>query len=123
MKRDMDLIRKILQRIEADQDLNLDDYSTEEICYHVALLKDAGFLEAFLSTGESGDITGVSVTRLTWQGHDFLDATRDDTLWCKAREHVLKPAASWTFSLLLEWLKQEAHRRVFGVPPSSSGTP
>jgi hypothetical protein len=60
------------------------------------------------------------VKRLTWQGYDFLQVTRDDTVWSKAVKHVFKPATSWTVSLLLEWLKQEAHRRVFGSPGSSS---
>ena len=122
MKRDMDLIRTILQRIESDQDLTIEGYGSEEILYHIALLKDAGFIDASLATGESGQIVGAAVQRLTWDGHGFLDAARDDTLWRKAREHVLKPAASWTFSLLMEWLKQEAHRRVFGVPDSSSSS-
>jgi hypothetical protein len=123
MKRDMDLIRTILQRIESDQDLTIEGHGSREISYHVALLKDAGFLDAYLLTDGFGRIDRAVVKRLTWDGHEFLDATRDDTLWRKARKHVLKPAASWTFGLLLEWLKREAHRRVFGGPPDGSGTP
>jgi hypothetical protein len=40
---------------------------------------------------------------------------RDDTVWKKAKEHVLKPGASWTFDILKEWLKAEAKSRL-GLP-------
>jgi hypothetical protein len=42
----------------------------------------------------------VELHRLTWEGHEFLDATRDSKVWKLAKEKVLKPGASWTFSLL-----------------------
>jgi hypothetical protein len=125
MKRDMDLIRAILQRVESDesitpaQPLEIPEHTPEQVNYHIALLKDAGFIEAAIDGDLSGAVTSAFIDRLTWQGHEFLDASRDDAIWRKAKEHFLKPAASWTFSLLLEWLKQEAHRKLFGVPSSS----
>ncbi|MGO8839441.1 MAG: DUF2513 domain-containing protein [Limisphaerales bacterium] len=54
--------------------------------------------------------------RLTWAGHDFLDAARNDTIWNKAKDEFLKPGISWTFSILFEWLKQEARQRFFPTP-------
>jgi hypothetical protein len=47
------------------------------------------------------------VFEITWAGHEFLQSIKDDTLWKKAKEDVLKPTASWTFAILAEWLKQE----------------
>lgn len=128
MKRDMDLIRAILQRIESgegvtpEQPIEIDGHTELEISYHVALLKDADFIEATIQGDNFEAVAFVHVDRLTWQGHEFLDLSRDDTIWRKARQHFLKPAASWTFSLLLEWLKQEARSKLFGVPPNSSGS-
>jgi len=49
----------------------------------------------------------MDIVRLTWEGCDFADAVRSDTLWKKAKEMVIKPTASFTFGLLKDWLKSE----------------
>ena len=46
----------------------------------------------------------------------FLQAMTDNKIWKSAKEHILKPGVSWTTSLLLEWLKLEARRRIPGFP-------
>src|SRR5438067_163459 len=117
MKRDMDLIRLLLLRSAGDEDaLRLaEQYSVPERAYHVALLKDAGFVEAAISRDQHGLPSGAVVMRLTWQGHDFLDAMRDDNIWKKAKEKILKPGVSWTFSILIEFLKAEAKQKLFGA--------
>ncbi|HEY5505834.1 MAG TPA: DUF2513 domain-containing protein [Sedimentisphaerales bacterium] len=125
MKRDMDLIRHILIEVEKGdgkviQTIPLPDGITEEMfAYQVALMRDAGLLEAHIHGTAFQPVLKVTITRMTWFGHDFLQSVRDDTLWAKAKDSVLKPAASWSFSLLVEWLKVEIHQRFFGVPPSS----
>jgi len=120
MKRDMDLVRKILQGTEAldyEQGEPPERYRAEtpEEAYQIALMKDAGLVEADIGT-TNGIPSEATITRLTWAGHDFLDSSRDSKIWKMAKEHVIRPGASWTFSLLLEWLKQEARQRIFGVP-------
>ena len=95
MKRDMDLIRKILLEIgqnESDNDLQeirIEFYSDEEIAYHAYLLEKAGLIDATVSFGW-GTVkpTGYSIRRLTWQGHDFLDACRNEGVWIKAKEKL-----------------------------------
>jgi DNA-binding transcriptional ArsR family regulator len=114
MKRDMDLIRRIVLAV---QDLPLGKgYDTEvlnglegvdplEFAAHVQLLEEAGLVEAALQ-GKGKQIPSFAVVfRLTWAGHEFADSIRDDTLWKKAKDHVLKPSASWTFAALGEFLK------------------
>lgn len=119
MKRDMELIRLLLLQVEqGEAPPELSQYSEDETLYNYALMADAGLIVASL-TPETGVPIAVSVYRLTWAGHDFLDATRDSTIWNSAKEKILKPGASWTFSILVEWLKQEVHKRVFAVPPSN----
>ena len=52
MKRDMDLIRKILLRIEESPDFSfispfdIEGYETEQISYHIELLDEAGLIKA-----------------------------------------------------------------------------
>ncbi len=115
MKRDMDLIRQILIAVEA--------HNSTEPClkiadangaYQVALMKEAGLVEAMIVEDGQGLPAMAVLLRLTWLGHDFLDAARDATLWKQALEKIIKPGMSWSFSLLVEWLKQEARRRLLG---------
>src|ERR1700730_15128309 len=83
MKRDMDLLRALLARIEDDDRLNGADayatnefempgYSGEEVGYHALLLHDAGFIQGNTETPST-----PMIERLTWQGCEFLDDTRN----------------------------------------------
>jgi DNA-binding transcriptional ArsR family regulator len=115
MKRDMDLIRSILQKVESCEDANglehmpeIDGYSKSQISYHMKLLYDAGFIEAqIVDEMGPGCVADFMWINLTWTGQDFLDAARDDSLWKKAKETIIKPGASFTFDLLLAWLKAQ----------------
>jgi Hypothetical protein (DUF2513) len=123
MKRDMDLVRTLLQRIEAEEPLYNPGEDAVAGKYHLRLLADAGLVEAKFMPGPNGEIKAVFDIRMTWQGHDFLDAARDETIWNKAKTHVLKPAASWSFSILLEWLKAEAKAKLLGHVPGANVSP
>jgi hypothetical protein len=123
MKRDMELIRQILQSAEALDFVDDEPYErywakTPSEAYQIALMKDAGLVDAEIDT-TNGIPYGASIIRLTWSGHDFLDSSRDSKIWKLAKEHVIKPGASWSFSILLEWLKQEARNRILG--PTNAG--
>jgi hypothetical protein len=120
MKRDIEMIRQILIDVEAHDSskpcLQVSDYNT---AYQVALMKDAGLVEAIIMPDGQGLPAAAALLRLTWTGHEFLDSSRDSTIWKMALDHVIKPGVSWTFPILIEWLKQEAKRRLLGVPTSS----
>lgn len=115
MKRNMDLIRTLLLAAEADVESISGESSVKEQAYHVALLKDAALVEAQIQLDPMGEPAGYIIFRLTWAGHEFLDSTREDTVWKKAKDHVLKPGATWTFDILKEWLKTEVKVKL-GMP-------
>jgi hypothetical protein len=120
MNRDMELIRQILLKAEALDFEDGEPYEryyarTHDEAYQIALLKDAGLVDADVDTIDGGIPYEATIIRLTWSGHDFLDSSRDNKIWKMAVQHVIKPGASWTFSILVEWLKREA-RRQLGVP-------
>jgi hypothetical protein len=121
MKRDFDLIRRIMtdiERMPAGEQYSdisyLTDYDSATVYHHIALLIDEGLLIGNVVKLNRG-IGGVLVTGLTWKGHDFLDAARNDSIWGKAKDTILKPTVSFTFDLLLQWLKNEAKQRL-GLP-------
>ena len=108
MKRDMDLIRMLLLQQEGGERMpGLDEYPAKVQAHHAALLIDAGLIEGVTQKDRTGQVARFHILRLTWAGHDFLDAARSDTVWNKAKEKVFKPGLSWTFSALLEFLKAE----------------
>lgn len=125
MKRDMELIRNILFEVEAHDSSKPCFQIVDANCaYQVALMKEAGLVEAIVCEDQQGLPTAAVILRLTWIGHDFLDSSRDNKLWKLAMDNVIKPGASWSFSILVEWLKREARRRLLGdqsnTPESSS---
>lgn len=60
----------------------------EETMYQITLLAEAGLIVA------NAHKQGALVQRLTWEGHDFLDAVRSDTVWNKTKEKVTKSVGS-----------------------------
>ena len=117
MKRDMDVVRSLLLRAEAAAG-QVDVHDPVET-YHVHIMINGGLLEGHIITEMGSDQPLEScIHNLTWAGHEFLDAARSDTLWHKAKDKVIKPGASWTFSLLGEWLKAEARKHIpdLGIP-------
>jgi hypothetical protein len=87
MKRDMDLIRAILLEVEKSTSpggcqIKVPGHSPEELYYNAQLAQEAGLIEASFLDNSSA----FHVLRLTYAGHEFLDAARNDTLWVKAKE-------------------------------------
>jgi hypothetical protein len=114
MKRNMDLARDLLLFAEDGNGARIAQYSPDDCAGHFLILKDAGLVLGVVS-GNDMNPGRYMIHRLTWQGHEFLQSMRDDTVWKKAKEHVLIPGASWTFDLLKEWAKHEIQSRL-GIP-------
>ena len=120
MKRDFDLVRRILREVEGippghhAKEFAFDGFAPDVVVAHTVLLVEAGLLDGTVTRFTSGK-TGVAARGLTWAGHDFLDAVQDDTLWAKAKKTVLAPAGSAAFSVVLDWAKAEAKSRL-GLP-------
>ena len=90
MKRDMDLIRRILLRVEEEGNNrgrvvieSIEGYDEDLVLYNVKLLVGAGYLNA------AGTSAGVYLIRdITWEGHDFLDSVRNRAVWRKVHEKL-----------------------------------
>lgn len=121
MKRDLDLIRKILLWMEeqehgfAQTKVALQGYTAEQIAFHVYLLGDGGLAKVSDTTAIGNTSPTAIPLNLTWAGYEFIDAAKDETLWGKAKSVLIKPTGGVAFSVLLEWLKAEAKSRL-GIP-------
>jgi hypothetical protein len=106
MKRNWDTIREILVRLEEippEQDVRLSSFPQEraqEVSYHVELLMEAGLIHGQMSKTIGPGPHDFFAMRLTWQGHEFLDAIRSDTVWQRTKSSFLSKGLSMTFDLV-----------------------
>jgi hypothetical protein len=116
MKRDMEMVRLILLWIESGEEpAELRGTGEAVKNYHLDIMIEAGLLKGHAVQTPGKASPGSVVQRLTWEGHDFLDATKDPGIWQKAKDKVMKPGAALTFGILLEFLKAEAKHKL-GLP-------
>lgn len=106
MKRDMDLIRKILFFLEerpvlkAEDELQIDGYDRDIIKYHMLLLSQAGLVDFEPVKTKTGRIIKVYVLGLNWAGHEFLDAVRSEKVWRKLLKYAKEKGGALPFDLL-----------------------
>lgn len=114
MKRDMNLVREILLWATAQEDAgiyanpSLTDYTEDQIAHHVHLMWQAGLVDAVDTTTLDGAGPSATLMSVTWAGHDFIDAARDNTIWNKTKSKVLSSGVAFTFDLLKEVLVSAA---------------
>ena len=113
MKRDMDLCRKILLEVEswdttvAPRKVQIDGYTEDQIGHHAWLLADGGLVEGVDATGLGVRTRRFMPRALTYEGHEFLDAARNQDRWEQVKQ---KAAAAGTvgFTVIKALLIQSA---------------
>lgn len=113
MKRDMELIRKILITIEYSNQtqglilLKFDGYSDDQISYHVKILYEQGIIEAI----DCSSMTEFEwrAKGLMWEGHDYIDAISDEARWQKVKDWIKSTGKILT----METLKQAVQELFF----------
>ena len=105
MKRDFELVRNLLLNIEGEK-VDISSYTEEQILYHKALLLRRGLAEGpepRYSGRKSSEIPDrVVIHRLTWEGHDFIDAIRDEERWREAKDWISGAGKILTLETLKE---------------------
>ena len=99
MKRDLSLMRDILLRIEAfeptddHQMIRLLDFKDlcsdlPKLSLQIELLSDARFIEIESETSLSRYIKDFTISRITFDGYEYLESVRDDTIWTSVKNHL-----------------------------------
>ena len=111
MKRDMDLIRELLLKLEAlplrpgemvtgltghDKEVAVEGYEPDQITHHLRMLREGDLIE---SPGSQPTDGGITFRSLTWEGRDFLDSVRDPEVWKRTKDGASK-MGTWTFGLI-----------------------
>lgn len=116
MKKDMELIKEILLAVEdantftENLKVDIEGYNEKQINYHVMLLGEAGLIKTTYYSAD--DIPYWYPVRLTWEGHEFLDAIKNDNVWAKLKEKVKEKGSDIPFDVLKE-LAMQLTRAVF----------
>ncbi|MBF0786083.1 DUF2513 domain-containing protein [Muribacter muris] len=105
MKRNWDLIRKILIKLEEKADGTswlessaIRGYGPMTVAYHYKLMQSAGLIEVKdVSDAEQEDFAALS---LTWQGHELLDNIRNDSVWNKVKSTVQTKSLNLSFDVI-----------------------
>lgn len=111
MKRDWELCRKILilteempeeqHRLDVFASSELEGFTERQIGYHVHLLHEAGMIEV-MDAGILNKPFLLFPRFLTMAGHDFLKATRNETVWKKTLAFVKSKGGSVTLDIVKE---------------------
>lgn len=114
MKRDMELLRKILfyfekresdelvtpEDIIAGREVIIEGYDGRLVSDHVDVMYEGSLLEGYADKAKDGRLIKVYPTRLTWQGHEFLAAARNEGVWERARETASANSLNLPFKIL-----------------------
>ena len=104
-KRDWDLIRKILLKLEEKADNTsflendvFDGVSPAIVNYHYKLLEQAGLI----TLEDLSDLDGENYVALslTWQGHEFFDKIRSDNVWNKIKNAAKAKSLDLSFDVI-----------------------
>jgi len=96
VERDMDLIREVLLKVEADPEMDgyhykcfdssdFPGHTNQQIAYHIEQLIEANLLRGGEGTLDS---FSIPISRLTWSGHEFLDNIKDVGVWEQVKVRI-----------------------------------
>ena len=107
MKRNLDLLRKILLHIEENDkgDFNwvpdwgkFEDVDELVIAGHIKMLAEAGYIE--MEDVSTFDGIEYLPHRVTMSGHDYLDSVRDPKIWKNTKTILSKAGGSTSLAVI-----------------------
>jgi len=108
MKRDIELERKILFKIEDKYKpgegsmwgLEIDGYDMPTIAEHCDLLHQQGLIRDYKSFYGNDEIQSFRVGNLTTQGYDYLELIRNNDVWEKTKKEIDEKRLPKTFEVI-----------------------
>lgn len=106
MKMDYDVLRDVMLQIEEKYidvvlyNIKVKDYDMQTIAYHCKLLYEAGFISAYKGLYADGKLHGFSVGALTFEGNEYLNKIRQESVWERTKKVVLEGGIPATIDTL-----------------------
>ncbi len=124
MKRDMNLIRKLLFYFEETQDTEHEDlpkiegYDAKLIKYHIFLMHDSNLLQCNPIKSKTTDaVLYLTPLNLTWEGAEFLEQIRSDDTWNKINHTITSKGGVLTFNLINQVVEDLVGQNNYCVSP------
>lgn len=123
MKRDMDLVRKILLVLEEQKKTRfpisevpfIEGCSEDQVRYHIEIMSQANLLYVHKVDKSDHYAFAADQYSISWQGHEFIEAMRDDSQWNKIKSTMIK-AGGFAFDIAFqvgkEIIKQAAIKAI-----------
>lgn len=114
MKRDWDLIRQILFKVESVpagetiDTIQVEEFNNSTIVEHIRILLSKGLLVGKMYDTNSG--TTDLVKGMSWDGYDFLENARNDTIWKKVMAESKAKGTSTTMVVINGLLTKAAQK-------------
>ena len=110
MKRDMELVLKILEILEERdeisviKDFQVDDYDDKVVGYHLRRMFEAGLLDAESTASKTTPerLVRIYPFGLSWEGHEFLDAMRNQGVGAQVRAKLGNALTDVPFTIIRE---------------------
>lgn len=97
MKLNHDCVRDLLiflennltyQNIYWISDIELSDYSHDDLLYTAEKLYEAGYIDCNIIKTLSSNQPQILIKEITWNGHELLDNIRDNSVWTKIKKKI-----------------------------------
>jgi hypothetical protein len=116
MKRDMELIRKMVLKMVDDPrgyapNFEIEGYSDDQIGYHAYLLHDSGLAVGLDATSTSNSGPYYMLQHLTSAGHDFAENARNQFVWDEVMAGINERGIRTTSLDILKKLLDKALRK------------
>lgn len=115
MKRDYELIKRILLKMEADPDpgeyskeygeFGMDDVPMEYFYAQIRIMTREGLIESEEERNIAEDFIKYNPTVITTEGYKFLEMAKNDTIWKKVLEYVKETGKDIATVFLIEKFK------------------
>jgi hypothetical protein len=112
LTRDMNLIFELLKKIVDSEyeeiycrPIKIDDYKDDVLGYHLYLMDQAGLIEASVPDTTMGpDFESAIFIEMKWEGYEFLDALKNDTVFKKFKSVLAEKGKEIPFKVAQELL-------------------
>lgn len=106
MKRDLNFIRDILLLTESQVNAftvlpeSFPEKTFNEVGYHVDLLINKHFIEGKVTWASGHECIKIYIEALTWDGADFLDSIRSDSVWEKTKDAIKRTVGETSLDII-----------------------
>ena len=104
MKRDLDLVRQILLQIEElpagpPAQYRMSEIEDPVLLAHFELVLASGLVNGKISRSQSvrGDV--ISISGLTWEGHEWIEMMRSPSVWNETKSQLLDNGGALVYGL------------------------